>query len=61
MTRIDMRVDAPRAETFRTGRPCRNGHIAPRYRRNGACVACMRMHNARHSAARSQQRTMEKA
>lgn len=27
---------------FRTGRPCKNGHVADRYASNGQCVACNR-------------------
>ena len=28
---------------FETGKPCKRGHVAKRYRRNGSCVECARI------------------
>jgi hypothetical protein len=30
------------ADTYETGLPCRNGHIAPRYKANKRCIACIK-------------------
>jgi hypothetical protein len=42
------RSDSPRQlaktaglKTYQTGKPCRNGHIAPRYTQSGACALCV--------------------
>lgn len=34
------------AKTFDTGRPCKNGHVSPRYAGDGKCVACIAERNA---------------
>lgn len=33
-----------------TGKPCRNGHDAPRYRCNGACYECQKRRRAKYRA-----------
>ena len=30
-----------KAKTYKTGKPCKNGHIAERYVSTGACVECV--------------------
>ena len=36
---------------YRTGKPCRNGHIGARYTSNGLCVACVASTHAKRVAA----------
>ena len=31
------------SDCFETGKPCKRGHVAKRYSKNGACVECARM------------------
>lgn len=37
-------------DTYNTGKPCRNGHLAPRYVIGGRCVQCKSEKDARHYA-----------
>lgn len=53
------------AELIETGKPCRNGHIGPRYKSNRTCVQCNREAVKRYSADRerlagNQRRYLEK-
>lgn len=46
---IMKRSDAKAAglKTYRTGKPCANGHNAPRFTTSGACSACNKRHKER--------------
>jgi len=37
---------------YETGKPCRNGHIAPRFVSTWRCRECNRQQNAKHTAQR---------
>jgi hypothetical protein len=34
------------AKTYFTGKPCKNGHVSPRYTVSGDCIACRSEWNA---------------
>lgn len=58
------------ANQYFTGKPCKHGHIAPRYKRNGSCSACQRMYSeqnregaaqrSRHSYAKNAKKVRER-
>lgn len=39
------------SNVYRTGRPCKNGHVADRYVSTGGCIECLREHRADIAAA----------
>lgn len=48
-------------DTFFTGKPCRNGHIAPRYVNGRRCVQCKSEKDARYYAGNGGEQIREKA
>lgn len=46
-TRKEARQDGD--TLFNTGKPCRNGHMAPRYTSTGGCTECLRVSNTGQS------------
>lgn len=40
------------ADTYETGQPCRNGHVAPRYVANKRCIECIRIKSVKAYVAR---------
>jgi hypothetical protein len=39
-------------EKYNTGKPCRNGHLADRYTKNGTCVVCRKEADIRNIETR---------
>ncbi len=44
---IRLQAKKEKQNTYFTGRPCRNNHIAERYVKNDLCVQCVKENNAR--------------
>lgn len=44
---IRLKAKKAKQNTYFTGRPCRNNHIAERYVKNDLCVECVQANNAR--------------
>lgn len=42
--------------TYITGRPCRHGHLSPRFVSNGCCVECMRTRHKIETAKKREAR-----
>lgn len=57
---IRLQAKKEKQNTYFTGRPCRNNHIAERYVKNDLCVQCVKDNNARREE-KQQIKKQEKA
>lgn len=50
------RLESVKAQTFIPSKPCKHGHLAPRYVKGNGCVECTRLHCAVWRKANSEKR-----